>query len=84
MLDFDACPHCGQKVLKGAMKCAGCGKTLKTSEEQIASIRNRRESKKRRDIQRILETLIIVSSLGFLIYHFFDQISAFFYSILQK
>jgi uncharacterized membrane protein YvbJ len=84
MLDFDVCPHCGQKILKGAMRCTGCGKILKTREEQIASIRNHRESKKRFNVRGFLEIVIILCALGYLIYHFSDQISEFLRSILKK
>ena len=35
---YDDCPYCGRQVIKGAMKCMGCGKILKTAEEQQASI----------------------------------------------
>ncbi len=84
MPEIDICPHCGGKILKGAMKCTGCGLILKTREEQIASIRNYRKSKKRFNVQGFLEKAIIFGALGYLIYHFSDHISEFFRSFLQK
>ena len=41
---YDECPYCGRQVIKGAMKCMGCGKILKTAEEQQASIQRYTES----------------------------------------
>ena len=37
-ITYDECPYCGRRIIKGAMKCMGCGKILKTAAEQQASI----------------------------------------------
>ena len=41
---YDECPHCGNQIIKGAMKCMACGKILKTANEQQASIDRYRKS----------------------------------------
>ncbi len=84
MLDFDTCPNCGQKILKGAMRCAGCGKILKTREEQIASIQKRKELKKRFDIGGLLKIIILLLVIGIIYYYFSDQIIEFINGIRRK
>ena len=43
-IEYDDCSYCGRKVIKGALKCMGCGKILKTAEEQQVSIKRYTES----------------------------------------
>lgn len=43
--NFEACPYCGKKIMKGAMRCMACGKILKTAEEQQASIERYKQAK---------------------------------------
>jgi uncharacterized membrane protein YvbJ len=84
MLDFDTCPNCGQKILKGAMRCVGCGKILKTPEEQLASIQKLKESKKRFDIARLLKIIVLLLAIGIIYYYFSAQIIEFINGILRK
>lgn len=37
MAELTNCPHCGQEIMTGAMRCPSCRKILKTAEEQLAS-----------------------------------------------
>jgi len=60
---FSACPYCGKKVLKGALRCPGCGKILKTSEEQAESIRRFKEAQKRSGRGGFIVFLIIIAVL---------------------
>ncbi len=68
------CPYCGQKVLKGAMRCMGCSKILKTPEEQSASIQKIKESKKKSDIGGLLKIIILLLAIGIIYYFFSEQI----------
>ncbi len=70
--DFDTCPHCGQRVLKGAMRCTGCGKILKSPEEQLASIKKFKESKKRFNTGKLLKFIIFLLAAG-IIYHYYSE-----------
>lgn len=80
---FD-CPHCGQKLMKGAMKCVGCGKILKTADEQQASIERFKESPKGFDFTKALKFIIFFVGLA-LVYHFFsDQIIEIFNNLFKK
>jgi uncharacterized membrane protein YvbJ len=80
---FD-CPFCGQKLMKGAMKCVGCGKMLKTADEQQASIQKLKESPRGFDFTKALKFIIFLVGLA-LIYHFFsDQITEIFNNLLKK
>ena len=40
----ESCPHCGKPIIKGAMRCMGCGKILKTAAEQQRSIDRYKET----------------------------------------
>jgi uncharacterized membrane protein YvbJ len=84
MLDFENCPHCGQKILKGAMRCTGCGKILKTQEEQVGAIRNYTASKKRFDALKILKNILLFLIIGFLIYYFSEEILTFIKNTFSK
>ena len=71
-LDFDTCPHCSQTILKGAMKCTGCGKTLKSPEEQLASIKKLKESKKGFNTGKLIKFIIFLLATG-IIYHYYSE-----------
>lgn len=73
---FDACPFCGWKILKGAMRCPGCGKILKSSEEQAESIRRYKESQKSSGLGRVITAIIIIAVLAFAGYRYYDEILA--------
>ena len=81
---YSECPRCGQILMKGAMKCVGCGKILKTAEEQHASIQKFKEAPKGFDFAKVLKFIIFLTGLA-LIYHFFsDQIGEIFNGLLKK
>jgi uncharacterized membrane protein YvbJ len=71
-LNYDTCPYCGQKVLSGAMRCVGCGKILKTAEEQAESIEKLKVSQKKFKIRGYIKFAIFLTALG-IIYHYFSE-----------
>lgn len=83
MLEFDHCPGCGAKVLKGAMRCTACGCILKTREEQIASIREAKKRKRRFNIRGLIEPVAVIVALGVLLYYFKGPIISFIRSVLN-
>ncbi len=72
ILEYDICPYCGQKVLKGAMRCLQCGKIQKTPEEQLASIQMLKESKKSFDTKKLLKFILFIFAVS-IIYYFFSE-----------
>lgn len=84
MLDFENCPHCGQKILKGAMKCTGCGKILITPEEQLDTIRHHTMSKKGFDVWKTVKNVLLFLIAGLLIYYFSDEILDFIKNTFSK
>ncbi len=83
-VNFDTCPSCGQRVLKGAMRCPKCGKILKSPEEQLASIQKLKESKKTFDIGKLLKFIILLLAIGIIYYFFSDEIVELISNILSK
>ena len=61
---YDECPYCGRQVIKGAMKCLGCGKILKTAEEQQASIQKYTESQQDSFFGRVIKIVIFILLLA--------------------
>jgi len=57
---FEACPYCGRKIIKGAMKCMGCGKILKTAAEQQRSIERYKDSQKSSFFAKILKYIFFL------------------------
>jgi len=74
---YDNCPHCGQTIIKGAMRCLSCGKILKTAEEQAASIERLKKSKKQMPLKGILKFIFFIISIIVLYFIFSDEISEF-------
>jgi len=77
MMEFDTCPHCGKPVLKGAMRCVGCGKILKTPEQQLDSIQKMRESRRSADFGWIIRLILFLAAAGVAYYFFAEEITAF-------
>jgi hypothetical protein len=83
-LQFDVCPNCGQKVLKGAMRCVGCNTLLQTPEEREVLIQKYRESQKKFNIMNALKFIISVIIIGAIFVYFSDDIIEFVHKILEK
>ncbi len=83
LYDFDACPGCGQKVIKGAMRCAGCGKLLITPEEQLERIRRLKEPQKSFTLGRLLRLVLFLAVAGVAYYLFASRIAGFVHGILD-
>lgn len=58
------------------MKCPGCGKVLKTPDEQIESIRKLRESGKKVDIFWYIKWIVVLVC-GYLLYRNSDAVISF-------
>lgn len=70
MADFDVCPSCDQKVIKGAMRCMRCGQALITLEEQLARIEELKKRKKGSSTLLLVGLLVLVLAAG-IVYHLF-------------
>jgi uncharacterized membrane protein YvbJ len=64
MADFDVCSACGQKVIKGAMRCMRCGQALITLEEQIARVENLKKREKDGSTLSLVGLLVLVLAAG--------------------
>ena len=67
------CPYCSKTVMKGAMRCVGCGKTLQTPEEQIASI-EKLQAKQKFNVKGLLKRTVTILVLVVLYYYYSDRI----------
>jgi hypothetical protein len=83
-VQFDICPYCGQKVLKGALRCVGCNKLLQTPEEREALIQKYRESQKKFNIMGVLKFIISLLIIGGILFYFSEDIIEFVHKILDK
>jgi hypothetical protein len=72
MADFDICPSCDQKILKGAMRCTRCGQPLITLEEQLARIEELKKRKKGGSTFVLVGLLVLVLAAG-IVYHLFPD-----------
>lgn len=82
--EFDKCPHCGQKVVKGAMRCARCGRLLITPEEQLERIERLKKSRKDFRAGGILKLLVFLAALAAAWYFFSDRITEFVRGLLWR
>jgi len=79
--EFDACPYCEQKILKGAMRCPACRKSLVTPEDQLATIEKLKNIEKGFNIGKLVRYILFFLVL-WAVYFYFDDIRAFIYSFL--
>lgn len=82
--NVEACPYCGANIMKGAMRCPGCGKILKTAEEQTASIKKHMEARKKFNYPGLVKLIIFIIAASVVYYYYYDQIVAFVKSLLEK
>lgn len=64
MADFDFCLACGQKVVKGAMRCIRCGQALMTLEEQLERVEKLKEGEKDGSALSLVGLLVLVLVAG--------------------
>lgn len=84
--DFETCPYCGRKIIKGAMRCLGCGRILKTADEQQESIRRFKESQKSFAFGKLLKFIFFILfllALGVVWQFYSDRIVAFIKNLLN-
>lgn len=82
--DFSICPGCGQKVLRGAMRCMRCGQPLITLQEQLDRIEKLKRIKKGRGAGGLVVFVLLLLASG-LAYHFFSgSILAFVRGVLGR
>lgn len=82
--EFDKCPHCGQKVMKGAMRCARCGRLLITPEEQLERIERLKRSKKGFRMGGLLKFIAFLAVLAGVWYLYSDRIIEFIRGLLGR
>jgi len=80
---IEACPYCGRNILKGAMRCPGCGKLLKTAEEQRASIRQFEKAQKKFNYMGLVKLVVFLIFAGVVYNYYYDEIVAFVRSLLE-
>ena len=61
---MDTCHHCGNPIMQGAMRCPGCGKILKTAEEQMASVDRYREPQKSSFFGSFIKLIILIAIIA--------------------
>ena len=60
MSGSEICPYCGRNIIKGAMKCMGCGKILKTPEEQMRSYEKQKASQETSIFTKVIKFVLLV------------------------
>ena len=70
--------------MKGAMKCVGCGRILKTAEEQQASIQKFKEKPKGFAFAKALKFITFLIGLVLIYYFFSDEIKDFINNARKK
>ncbi len=81
--NYGTCPHCGNIIMRGAMRCGKCGNLTKTSEEQTASIKKLSEANKKLPLVRFIKLLAFLLAAGVVYHYFSDHITYFCLSILN-
>ncbi len=72
---IEKCPYCGGNILKGAMKCPGCGKLLTTAEQQQEAIIRHQEAAGKTDIKGLVIKIVVIVITIALVYKYYDEIS---------
>lgn len=72
---IEKCPHCGGNILKGAMKCPGCGKLLTTAEQQQDAITRHQEASKKTNLKSMVIKVIVIVVLIALGFRYYEEIS---------
>ncbi len=80
--EFDTCPYCEQKILKGAMRCPACRKILLTPEDQLATIEKLKNIEKGFNIGKLIKSIIFFLVLWAIFFFFFDDIKDIVYRFL--
>jgi len=80
---LEKCPYCGCNILKGAMRCPGCGKILKTAEEQSAYIKQYEKAQKKFNFMGLVKLLIFLIAAGVIYNNYYDEIVAFVRSLFE-
>lgn len=83
-MDFDSCPYCGRRIVKGAMRCLGCGKILKSPEDQMDSINRIKESRKKINLKPIVKLVFFLIVIAIVYNKFSDQIDAIIQRVMGK
>jgi uncharacterized membrane protein YvbJ len=79
---YGTCPHCGQKLPKGAMKCLGCGGIQQSVDERKAAIQKLKETRKSFDFRRLVDFIVLLLIVLMIYLLFSEQISQFIKDIL--
>ena len=79
-----ACPHCGKQIMQGAMRCPGCGKILKTADEQQASIDRFKDKNEGNGIGNIIIKLIILIIIISAAYRYHTEKIEFIKGLLER
>lgn len=66
------------------MRCIGCGKILKSAEEQLASIEKLKETQKKSYIGSIIKFIFLILAIGVVYYFFSEEIVEFINNFLNK
>ncbi|GBE04567.1 MAG TPA: hypothetical protein ENG95_05420 [Nitrospirae bacterium] len=83
-VSFDECPYCGQKIMKGALRCPGCRKILTTPEDQAETIKKIMEIKKGFDVKKLIKYSVLFLAALIVYMYFYDHIHDFVSSILSR
>lgn len=81
-MEFDACPYCEQKILKGAMRCPACRRILLTPEDQLDTIEKIMNIEKGFNFGKLIKSILVLLALWAVYYYFYDRILDFIYSFL--
>lgn len=83
-MEFDNCPYCSQKILKGALKCPGCSRILQTPEEREALFQKYKTPRKKSGIVKLLKLLVLLLAVGGIVYLFLEDILRLVNTFLNK